>query len=100
MEEAATQAGDHDADYGPAVVLCKSQANVAKTVDGQSGCQKLLAAQPIRQRAHSVAGQEVGEHHQGEKECGVLDALERQVTLDQQIQRHERDVINMCERMQ
>ena len=100
MKETAAQAGDHDAGDGPRVVRREGQANVPQSVGGQSGCQELLAAQPVRQRTHAVARQKVGEHHQREKERGAFDARERQVTLDQQIQRHERYVINVRERVQ
>ena len=100
MEETSAQAGDQDADHGPRVVRREGQGNVSQSVDGQSGCQELLAAQPVRQHAHAVTRQKVGEHHQREQERGLFDAREFQVTLHQQIKRHECDVINVRERVQ
>ena len=100
MKETSPQAGDHDADHGPRVTGRKSEPDVTQGVYGQSGRQEPFAAQAVGHHSHAVAGQKVCEHHQSEQESGLLDAGELQVPLDQQIERHERDVIDMRERVQ
>src|SRR5690242_10934644 len=100
MKATAAHTRDYDGSQSERITGSATEQKESECVHGQADSKELLAADPIGEDSHRVARQEVRKHQQRHQEGGRTYGAQAERFLNRQVERHQRNLIDVSEGMQ